>query len=69
MTRKQRKRLHDYNQMLVEVEVFKKDFNYLKGKKKPKRTYHKDYNTTQDYYTKTLNIWYESKTNYYPSSN
>ena len=68
VTRKQRKALKEYKQMLVEVEEFKKDFNMLKGKKKIKRIYHKDYKTMQDYYTKTLNMWYESKTNYYPSS-
>ena len=68
MTRKQRKALKEYKQMLVEVEEFKKDFNMLKGKRKIKRIYHKDYKSTQDYYTKTLNMWYESKTNYYPSS-
>lgn len=68
MTRKQRKALKEYKQMLVEVEAFKKDFNMLKGKRKIKRIYHKDYKTMQDYYTKTLNMWYESKTNYYPSS-
>ena len=68
MTRKQRKRLQEYKQMLVEVEEFKKDFNMLKGKRKIKRIYHKDYKATQDYYTKTLNMRYENKTNYYPSS-
>lgn len=65
MTRKQRKRLKEYKQMLVEVEEFKKDFNMLKGKRKIKRIYHKDYTTTQDYYTKTLTMWYESKNNRY----
>ena len=69
MTRKQRKRLKEYKQMLVEVELFKNEFNKLKGKRKIKRAYHKDYKSMQDYYTKTLNVWYEVKTNYYPSSN
>ena len=68
MTRKQRKRLKEYKQMLVEVEAFKKDFNSLKGKRKIKRIYHKDYKTMQEKKKKTLNMWYESKTNYYPSS-
>ncbi len=69
MTRKQRQRLKEYKQMLVEVEAFKQDFNNLKGKRKIKRIHHKDYKSMQDYYTKTLNVWYEVKTNYYPSSN
>ena len=69
MTRKERKRLKEYKQMLVEVEAFKQDFNNLKGKRKIKRIHHKDYASMQDYYTKTLNTWYEVKTNYYPSSN
>lgn len=68
MTRKERKRLKEYKQMLVEVEAFKSEFNKLKGKRKIKRTYHKDYKSIQDYYTKSLNMWYENKTNYYPSS-
>ena len=65
MTRKQRKALKEYNKILIEVEEFKKDFNTLKGKRKIKRIYHKDYKTTQDYYTKTLNMWYEAKDNRY----
>lgn len=69
MTRKERTRLKEYKQMLVEVEAFKQDFNNLKGKRKIKRASHKDYKSMQDYYTKTLNVWYEVKTNYYPSSN
>lgn len=69
MSRKQRKALKEYNTMLLEVEAFKKDFNILKGKRKIKRIHHKDYKAMQDYYTKTLNIWYEVKNNYYPSSN
>lgn len=65
MTRKQRKVLKEYNQMLVEVEEFRKDFNMLKGKRKIKRIHHKDYKTMQDYYTKTLNMWHEAKDNRY----
>lgn len=65
MTRKQRKALKEYNQMLLEVEEFKKDFNMLKGKRKIKRIHHKDYKTMQDYYTKTLNMWHEAKDNRY----
>ena len=65
MTRKQRKALKEYNQILIEVEEFKKDFNMLKGKRKIKRIHHKDYKTTQDYYTKTLNMWHEAKDNRY----
>ena len=65
MTRKQRKALKEYNQILLEVEEFKKDFNMLKGKRKIKRINHKDYKTMQDYYTKTLNMWHEAKDNRY----
>ena len=65
MTRKQRRALKEYNQILAEVEAFKKDFNNLKGKRKIKRIYHKDYKTMQDYYTKTLNMWHEAKNNRY----
>ena len=65
MSRKQRKALKEYSKMLIEVEEFKKDFNSLKGKRKIKRIYHKDYKATQDYYTKTLNMWYEAKDNRY----
>ena len=65
MTRKQRKALKEYSKMLIEVEEIKKDFNNLKGKRKIKRIYHKDYTTMQDYYTKTLNIWHEAKDNRY----
>ena len=65
MTRKQRKALKEYNQILIEVEEFKKDFNMLKGKRKIKRINHKDYKTMQDYYSKTLNMWYEAKDNRY----
>lgn len=65
MTRKQRKALKEYNKMIIEVENFKHDFNSLKGKRKIKRIYHKDYKTMQDYYTKTLNIWHEAKDNRY----
>lgn len=69
MTRKERKRLKEYNQLVLEVEEFKKDFNSLKGKRKIKRVYHKDLKSTQDYYTKSLNLWYETtKTNYYLNS-
>lgn len=65
MSRKQRKALKEYKQMLLEVDAFKKDFNILKGKRKIKRINHKDYKAMQDYYTKTLNIWYEAKDNRY----
>ena len=65
MTRKQRKALKEYKQMLAEVENFKHDFNMLKGKRKIKRINHKDFKAMQDYYTKTLNIWYEAKDNRY----
>lgn len=65
MTRKQRKALKEYNQMLIEVEAFKKDFNTLKGKRKIKRIHHKDFKAMQDYYTKTLNMWHEAKDNRY----
>lgn len=65
LTRKQRKALKEYQQILMDVENFKRDFNSLKGQRKHKRPQHKDYTTLQDYYTKTLNIWYESKENKY----
>lgn len=65
MTRKQRKALKEYKQILMDVENFKREFNALKGKRKHKRVQHKDYTTLQDYYTKTLNIWHEAKENRY----
>lgn len=65
MTRKQRKASKEYKQMLIEVEEFKKDFNMLKGKRKIKRINYKDFKAMQDYYTKTLNMWYEAKDNRY----
>lgn len=65
MTRKQRKAIKEYKQMVIDVENFKKEFNALKGQRKHKRVQHKDYTTLQDYYTKTLNIWHEAKENRY----
>ena len=66
MTRKQRKAYKAYQQMLIEVENFKQEFNMLKGKRKiKKRVYHKDYTKQVDWYTKSLIWWEENPINYY----
>lgn len=66
MSRKERKRLKEYNQRLEEYYKFVDEFNNLKKVNlKQKRVYHKDYKASIDYYTKTLIVWYDTKRNRY----